>query len=208
MKNKKISVNKISAGLMIGVILVMAIRIAYVNITYPSTDIKIIKNSDTLYKKDYSVKVLSATDYTRDEWSDRIGHLGILHEENVYNIQYYKEEKASDTQYQVLYNPRDNYSVIELELEITNTSDKELYLEMSDLFNLEQGINTTPEYINDYYTSALNKNVYDKDIDISLSSYETGKYILVYICNNYSTDYYIQSIELGNYQVMKVLPVQ
>ena len=57
MKNKKISVNKISAGLMIGVILVMAIRIAYVNITYPSTDIKIIKNSDTLYKKDYSVKV-------------------------------------------------------------------------------------------------------------------------------------------------------
>ena len=29
---------------MIGVILVMAIRIAYVNITYPSTDIKIIKN--------------------------------------------------------------------------------------------------------------------------------------------------------------------
>ena len=50
MKNKKISVNKISAGLMIGVILVMAIRIAYVNITYPSTDIKIIKNSDTLYK--------------------------------------------------------------------------------------------------------------------------------------------------------------
>ena len=33
MKNKKISVNKISAGLMIGVILVMAIRIAYVNIT-------------------------------------------------------------------------------------------------------------------------------------------------------------------------------
>lgn len=107
-----------------------------------------------------------------------------------------------------VYNPRDNYSVIELELEITNTSDKELYLEMSDLFNLEQGINTTPEYINDYYTSALNKNVYDKDIDISLSSYETGKYILVYICNNYSTDYYIQSIELGNYQVIKVLPVQ
>ena len=86
MKNKKISVNKISAGLMIGVILVMAIRIAYVNITYPSTDIKIIKNSDTLYKKDYSVKVLSATDYTRDEWGDRIGQLGILHEEDVYNI--------------------------------------------------------------------------------------------------------------------------
>ena len=208
MKNKKISVNKISAGLMIGVILVMAIRIAYVNITYPSTDIKIIKNSDTLYKKDYSVKVLSATDYTRDEWSDRIGQRGILHEEDVYNIQYYIEEKASDTQYQVLYIPWDNFSVIELDLEITNTSDKELYLEMSDLFNLEQGINTTPEYINNYYTSALNKNVYDKDIDISLSSYETGKYILVYICNNYSTDYYIQSIELGNYQVMKVLPVQ
>ena len=79
---------------------------------------------------------------------------------------------------------------------------------MSDLFNLEQGINTTPEYINNYYTAALNKKVYDKDIDISLNSYETGKYILVYICNDYSTDYYIQSIELGNYQVMKILPVQ
>ena len=79
----------------------------------------------------------------------------------------------------------DNYSVIELELEITNTSDKELYLEMSDLFNLEQGINTTPEYINNYYTAALNKKVYDKDIDISLNSYETGKYILVYICKHY-----------------------
>lgn len=73
MKNKKISVNKISAGLMIGVILAMVIRIVYVNITYPSTDMKIIKNSDTLYKKDYSVKVLSATDYTRDGANVHIG---------------------------------------------------------------------------------------------------------------------------------------
>ena len=57
MKNKKISVNKISAGLMIGVILVMVIRIVYVNITYPSTDMKIIKDSDTLYKKDLQVLI-------------------------------------------------------------------------------------------------------------------------------------------------------
>ena len=57
MKNKKISVNKISAGLMIGVILAMVIRIVYVNITYPSTDMKIIKDSDTLYKKDYSIAI-------------------------------------------------------------------------------------------------------------------------------------------------------
>ena len=59
-----------------------------------------------------------------------------------------------------------------------------------------------------YYLPVGVKKVYDKDIDISLNSYETGKYILVYICNDYSTDYYIQSIELGNYQVMKILPVQ
>lgn len=204
MKTKRLSFNTIMAFLAAFILLAMLVRIIWVNVTYPDTDINIVTASDTLNKKGYSIRVLSAANYTRNEWNDRIKQVGVQLEEDAYNIRYYKMEKLPDTQYQVLYNPEEDYNVVELNVEIKNTSDKELRLGISDIFNLEKNVNAKAEHINNYYTSAFNKKIYEKNTDINIAAGESEKYILVYVSDKYSSDYYIQSIEIGNYQVMKL----
>ena len=101
---------KICWGLFAAVVILMGVRIIFVNVTYPDAVFKNVKESSELLYRDFRISIGDTTYYSKAEWKKYINGLGILAEEEKNNIQYIKSvDRNKQSDYFVSYDPDDEY---------------------------------------------------------------------------------------------------
>lgn len=174
-------------------------RITYVNIAYPSADIKIIDEDEMFDLKNFSLRLKEYDIYSKEEWKQKLENENIELEEEKYNVIYNVNLKNnSNYDYIVTYDPSNDYKVLVVDLEISNLTEEVQKMNINSIFSVLTSLNKQGIKVNNYYSSFLNSDDY-------LAEYkpkETREIELVYITNEKNENFVLEVTKLGRNQRM------
>lgn len=196
---------KICWGLFAAVVILMGVRIIFVNVTYPDAVFKNVKESSELLYRDCRISIGDTTYYSKAEWKKYINGLGILAEEEKNNIQYIKSvDRNKQSDYFVSYDPDDEYYVLTIDVTIKNESDEETDCYYDELFNIVESKQADGEYFDKYYFNAVNETILGEKHEDSLNPGEGRTVTYIYITNSEKERLYVQVVDIKGYQLFRL----
>ena len=180
--------------LMIGIILT---RIIYVNVTYSYAGVNYLKENEEFYLNNISMKVNNYGIYSKEEWKEKLSNDGYSLEEEVNSIIYNKEiNNDSIYDYIVTYNPKDDYKVLYINMEITNSSNEEQSVDLDNKVEILTRLDRQALQNDKYYQSLYN----DENYMYKLKVGEKRNVILIYITNYNINKFILEAKQIGNNQ--------
>ncbi len=196
---------KICWGLFAAVVILMGVRIIFVNVTYPDAIFKNMKESSELLYRDCRISIGDTTYYSKAEWKKYINGLGIQSEEEKNNIQYIKNAEGNKQRdYFVSYDPDDEYYVLTIDVTIKNESDEQTDCYYDELFNIVESKQADGEYFDKYYFNAVNETISGEKHEDSLNPGEERTVTYIYITNSEKERLYVQVIDIKGYQLFRL----
>ncbi|MGN0318400.1 MAG: hypothetical protein ACI4E1_10775 [Lachnospira sp.] len=196
---------KICWGLLAIIILVLGVRIVYVNATYPSARFKNVDSSDELKYKDCSIKINKATYYSKSQWSDYAKTQNFKLENEKYNIKYISNVNENDEyDYLVSYDPDADYYVLTVTATIRNDSDEDISYSYTELMKIVESKMSGSEYLNSYYFCQINDMKSSEASQLNLKAGAVKTVTYAYVMNEKKPKLYAQIIDLNGYQLMKL----
>ena len=118
---------KICWGIFALIILVMGVRVVYVNATYPNARFKTVDSSEEMKYRDCSIKIDNVTYYSKSQWSKYAKEQGFELEEDKHKIQYFNNiNRDAGYEYLVSYDPESDYYVLTMEVTVRNDADTDV----------------------------------------------------------------------------------
>lgn len=196
---------KICWGIFALIILVMGVRVVYVNATYPNARFKTVDSSEEMKYRDCSIKIDNVTYYSKSQWSKYAKEQGFELEEDKHKIQYFNNiNRDAGYEYLVSYDPESDYYVLTMEVTVRNDADTDVSFYYRELMNIVQSKMTGSENLDSYYFALVNNMKTEESSQCKLKAGEEKTMKYIYVTNERKPKLYAQIIDIKGYQLMKL----
>lgn len=196
---------KICWGIFALIILVMGVRVVYVNATYPNARFKTVDSSEEMKYRDCSIKIDDVTYYSKSQWSKYANEQGFELEEDKHKIQYFNNiNRDAGYEYLVSYDPESDYYVLTMKVTVRNDADTDVSFYYRELMNIVQSKMTGSENLDSYYFALVNNMKTEESSQCKLKSGEEKTMTYIYVTNERKPKLYAQIIDIKGYQLMKL----
>lgn len=196
---------KICWGIFALIILVMGVRVVYVNATYPNARFKTVDSSEEMKYRDCSIIIDNVTYYSKSQWSKYAKEQGFELEEDKHKIQYFNNiNRDAGYEYLVSYDPESDYYVLTMEVTVRNDADTDVSFYYRELMNIVQSKMTGSENLDSYYFALVNNMKTEESSQCKLKAGEKKTMTYIYVTNERKPKLYAQIIDIKGYQLMKL----